>query len=80
MANVIIKNTADFNMQLMKMLCEDEEETDKDNYQLDIDRVTAEKTALQNEILDETKINNKYKQLHNVEAKLENTCSKHKTD
>ena len=55
-------------------------ETDIDNYQLDIDRVTAEKTALQNEILDETKINNKYKQLHNVEAKLENTCSKHKKD
>ena len=55
-------------------------QTDIDNYQLDIDRVTAEKTALQNEILDETKINNKYKQLHNVEAKLENTCSKHKKD
>ena len=55
-------------------------ETDIDNYQLDIDRVTTEKTALQNEILDETKINNKYKQLHNVEAKLENTCSKHKKD
>jgi len=55
-------------------------QTDIDNYQLDIDRVTSEKTALQNEILDETKINNKYKQLHNVEAKLENTCSKHKKD
>ena len=55
-------------------------ETDIDNYQLDIDRVTTEKTALQKEILDETKINNKYKQLHNVEAKLENTCSKHKKD
>ena len=55
-------------------------QTDIDNYQLDIDRVTTEKTALQNEILDETKINNKYKQLHSVEAKLENTCSKHKKD
>ena len=55
-------------------------QTDIDNYQLDIDRVIVEKTALQNEILDETKINNKYKQLHNVEAKLENTCSKHKKD
>ena len=55
-------------------------QTDIDNYQLDIDRVTAEKTALQNEIIDETKINNKYKQLHNLEAKLENTCSKHKKD
>ena len=55
-------------------------QTDIDNYQLDIDRVTAEKNALQNEIIDETKINNKYKQLHNMEAKLENTCSKHKKD
>ena len=55
-------------------------QTDIDNYQLDIDRVTTEKTALQSEILDETKINNKYKQLHNLEAKLENTCSKHKKD
>ena len=55
-------------------------QTDIDNYQLDIDRVNAEKTALQNEIIDETKINNKYKQLHNMEAKLENTCSKHKKD
>jgi len=55
-------------------------QTDIDNYQLDIDRVSAEKTALQNEIIDETRINNKYKQLHNVEAKLENTCSKHKKD
>jgi DNA repair exonuclease SbcCD ATPase subunit len=55
-------------------------QTDIDNYQLDIDRVTAEKTALQSEILDETKINSKYKQLHNLEAKLENTCSKHKKD
>ena len=55
-------------------------QTDIDNYQLDIDRVTIEKTALQSEILDETKINSKYKQLHNLEAKLENTCSKHKKD
>ena len=55
-------------------------QTDIDNYQLDIDRVIAEKTALQSEILDETKINSKYKQLHNLEAKLENTCSKHKKD
>ena len=55
-------------------------QTDTDNYQLDIDRVSTEKAALQKEILDETKINSKYKQLHNVEAKLENTCSKHKKD
>ena len=55
-------------------------ETDIGNYMLDIDRVSAERSALQNEIIDETKINTKYKQLHNMEAKLENTCSKHKKD
>jgi DNA repair exonuclease SbcCD ATPase subunit len=55
-------------------------QTDIDNYKLDIDRVSAERAALQNEILDETKINSKYKQLHNLEAKLENTCGKHKKD
>jgi len=63
-----------------KILEMQQAQTDIDNYQLDIDRVSTEKTALQNEILDETKINNKYKQLHNMEAKLENTCSKHKKD
>ena len=55
-------------------------QTDIDNYQLDIDKVNTEKAELQKQILDESKINNKYKQLHNVEAKLENTCSKHKKD
>jgi len=63
-----------------KILEMQQAQTDIDNYQLDIDRVSAEKAALQKEILDETKINNKYKQLHNMEAKLENTCSKHKKD
>ena len=55
-------------------------ETDITNYKIDIDKVELEKQDLQNKILDETKINNKYKQLHNMEAKLENTCSKHKKD
>ena len=55
-------------------------ETDITNYKIDIDKVELEKQDLQIKILDETKINNKYKQLHNVEAKLENTCSKHKKD
>ena len=55
-------------------------QTDIDNYQLDIDKVNTEKAELQKQILDESKINNKYKQLHNLEAKLENTCSKHKKD
>ena len=55
-------------------------QTDIDNYQLDIDKVNTEKAELQKQILDESKINNKYKQLHNLEAKLENTCSKHRKD
>jgi len=55
-------------------------QTDIDNYQLDIDKVNIEKAELQKQILDESKINNKYKQLHTLEAKLENTCSKHKKD
>ena len=55
-------------------------QTDIDNYNLDIDKVKTEKAELQKQILDESKINNKYKQLHNLEAKLENTCSKHKKD
>jgi DNA repair exonuclease SbcCD ATPase subunit len=63
-----------------KILEKQKAQTDIDNYQLDIDRVSTEKASLQNEIIDETKINNKYKQLHNMEAKLENTCSKHKKD
>ena len=61
-----------------KILEKQKAQTDIDNYQLDIDRVSTEKASLQNEIIDETKINNKYKQLHNMEAKLENTCGKHK--
>jgi len=63
-----------------KILEKQKAQTDIDNYQLDIDRVSTEKASLQNEIIDETKINNKYKQLHNMEAKLENTCGKHKKD
>ena len=55
-------------------------QTDIDNYNLDIDKVKTEKAELQKQILDESKINGKYKQLHNLEAKLENTCSKHKKD
>ena len=55
-------------------------QTDIDNYQLDIDKVNIEKAELQKQILDESKINNKYKQLHTLEAKLENTCGKHKKD
>ena len=53
-------------------------QTDIDNYNLDIDKVKTEKAELQKQILDESKVNSKHKQLHNLEAKLEHTCSKHK--
>jgi len=63
-----------------KMIELEQAQTDIDNYQLDIDKVNTEKAELQKQILDESKTNNKYKQLHTLEAKLENTCSKHKKD
>jgi len=63
-----------------KMIELQQAQTDIDNYQLDIDKVNIEKAELQKQILDESKTNNKYKQLHTLEAKLENTCSKHKKD
>ena len=55
-------------------------QTDIDNYNLNIDKVKTERAELQKQILDESKVNSKHKQLHNLEAKLENTCSKHKKD
>ena len=54
--------------------------TDIANYEEDIKKVKIDIASLQKEILDETKVNSKHKQLHNLEAKLENTCSKHKKD
>ena len=39
-----------------------------------------EKAKLQKQILDEAAVNTRYKKLHTMEAKLENTCSKHKKD
>ena len=63
-----------------KMIELKQAQTDIDNYQLDIDKVNTEKAELQKQILDESKVNDKHKQLHTLEAKLENTCSKHKKD
>ena len=54
--------------------------TDIANYQEDVKKVRTDIAELQKQILDETKVNAKHKQLHNLEAKLENTCSKHKKD
>ena len=67
------------NQQLIdkKQIVIKQAQTDIDNYQLDKDRVTTEKTALQSKILDETKINNKNKQIKNLKAKLKKTYNKH---
>jgi len=54
--------------------------TDIANYQEDVKKVRIDIAELQKQILDETKVNAKHKKLHNMEAKLENTCSKHKKD
>jgi len=54
--------------------------TDIENYEEDIRKVKSEITALQKEILDQTKVNTKHKKLHTMEAKIENTCKKHKKD
>ena len=53
---------------------------DIENYEEDIRKVKSEITALQKEILDQTKVNTKHKKLHTMEAKIENTCKKHKKD
>ena len=54
--------------------------TDIANYEEDVRKVKSEITALQKEILDQTKVNTKHKKLHTMEAKIENTCKKHKKD
>ena len=54
--------------------------TDITNYEEDIKQVRIEIAELQKLVLDKTKVNSKHKKLHNMEAKLENTCNKHKKD
>ena len=54
--------------------------TDIANYEEDIKKVRVDIAELQKQVIDEAKVNNKHKKLHNMEAKLENTCSKHKKD
>jgi DNA repair exonuclease SbcCD ATPase subunit len=55
-------------------------ETDIENYKEDIARVRREITDLQTEILDQTKVKDKHGKLTTMEAKLENTCIKHKKE
>ena len=54
--------------------------TDIANYEEDIKRVRVDIAELQKQVMDETKVNDKHKKLHTMEAKLENTCNKHKKD
>jgi DNA repair exonuclease SbcCD ATPase subunit len=53
---------------------------DIENYEEDVRQVKLEITTLQKEILDQTIVNTKHKKLHTMEAKIENTCKKHKKD
>ena len=55
-------------------------DTDIQNYVEDVKRVRGEIAGLQKEILDQTTTNTKHQKLHTMEAKLENTCNKHKKD
>ena len=55
-------------------------DTDIENYREDIARVRREIAELQVEIIDQTKITNKHGKLTTMEAKLENTCIKHKKE
>ena len=54
--------------------------TDIANYEEDIKKVRVEIAELQKQVIDHSKVNDKHKKLHTMEAKLENTCSKHKKD
>ena len=55
-------------------------DTDIENYREDIARVRREIAELQIEIIDQTKLTNKHSKLTAMEAKLENTCIKHKKE
>jgi DNA repair exonuclease SbcCD ATPase subunit len=69
------KDTAD-----LKLLEITKSDTDIENYEEDIARVRREITDLQTEILDQTKLKDKHGKLTAMEAKLENTCIKHKKE
>ena len=55
-------------------------DTDIGNYQEDIKQVRQDIANLQTEILNQTKVTNKHSKLHKMEAKIENTCIKHKKE
>ena len=47
---------------------------------IDIDNYNLKIYDTQKEIIDQSKVNDKHKKLHTMEAKIENTCSKHRKD
>ena len=76
--NEISKNTKDIiDSKKVEIHAAD---TDIDNYNLKIYDTKKEITNLQKEIIDQSKVNDKHKKLHTMEAKIENTCSKHRKD
>ena len=74
-----ISNTNKDTVNLKKVAITNSE-TDIKNYEEDIARVKRKITELQTEILDQTKVTNKHGKLTSMEAKLENTCIKHKKE
>ena len=53
---------------------------DIENYIEKCEKTKREITSLQKEIIDQSKVNIKHTKLHSMEAKIENTCKKHKKD
>ena len=53
---------------------------DIENYIEKCEKTKREITTLQKEIIDQSKVNTKHTKLHSMEAKIENTCKKHKKD
>jgi DNA repair exonuclease SbcCD ATPase subunit len=74
-----ISNTTKHTADTKKLEIENSN-TDIENYKEDIARVRREIAELQVEIIDQTKITNKHGKLTTMEAKLENTCIKHKKE
>ena len=56
----------------------EKEETGKKQYEEDIKDLEKEITTLRDKILDESDIKSKHMKFHQLEAKLENNCTKHK--
>ena len=74
-----ISNTNKDTVESKKLEIENAD-TDIDNYKEDIARVRREIADLQIDIIDETKLKGKHGKLTAMEAKIENTCIKHKKE